>query len=85
MMRAIFGKIGVGDFAVEMKAMLKDAGLVDVQEKRVVVKVGAIGRVELRRKGIEAMCAAVTPLVAVAKSKSNPLSAGRFWGGVWCS
>ncbi|KND88298.1 hypothetical protein TOPH_07103 [Tolypocladium ophioglossoides CBS 100239] len=60
--------IGVGDFANQMKSMLEEAGLQNVQEKRILCDIGKLAKPELRAKSANGITGPVAPLTSVARS-----------------
>lgn len=71
MMDEIFSIIGIGAFALNLKSLLEAAGMMQVEERRIVCKIGATGKPHLLQKGINAAGSAVKPLIAAANSKCD--------------
>ncbi|KAL8721650.1 MAG: hypothetical protein Q9225_001699 [Loekoesia sp. 1 TL-2023] len=59
--------IKVGDFANQLKSMLEEAGLQNVQEERIICKIGKMAKPELRAKSVNGVSAPVAPLASVAR------------------
>lgn len=68
MARDVWTAIKVGDFANNLMALLEEAGLQNVQEKRYVVKIGRIAKPELRAPSALGVSGPVGPISSVAKS-----------------
>ncbi|KAL9042936.1 MAG: hypothetical protein Q9180_000226 [Flavoplaca navasiana] len=66
--------IGVGNFANELKAMLEEAGLQNVQEKRFVTEIGKRAKPELRAASVNGVSAPVKPISAVARGLKTSFS-----------
>ncbi|EAL85112.1 hypothetical protein KXW98_006902 [Aspergillus fumigatus] len=64
----MFTGIGVGDFANNNKSMLEDAGLKNVQEKRVIVNLGKKAKPELHDQSIHGVTGPIVPLTSVART-----------------
>jgi SAM-dependent methyltransferase len=60
--------IGVGDFANSMKSMLEEAGLKNVQERRVICQIGKMAKPELAAKGVSGIYGPVAPIASVAST-----------------
>ncbi|KAE8366431.1 S-adenosyl-L-methionine-dependent methyltransferase [Aspergillus caelatus] len=67
----IWAGIKVGDFANELKSMLEEVGLQNVQEKRVIVSLGKQAKPELHAKSIHGVTGPIRPLTSVARSVPN--------------
>ncbi|KAB8071233.1 hypothetical protein BDV29DRAFT_197544 [Aspergillus leporis] len=64
----MFTGIGVGDFANNNKSMLEEAGLKNVQEKRVIVNLGKKAKPEFQEKSLHGVTGPIVPLTSVAKT-----------------
>ncbi|OQD64738.1 hypothetical protein PENPOL_c007G04877 [Penicillium polonicum] len=64
----MFTGIGVGDFANNNKSMLEEAGLKNVQEKRVIVKLGKQAKPEFQEMSIHGVTGPLVPLTSVART-----------------
>lgn len=64
----MFTGIGVGDFANNNKSMLEEAGLKNVQEKRVIVKLGKKAKPEFQEMSIHGVTGPLVPLTSVART-----------------
>ena len=74
MVKQAWTGIGVGNFANELKATLEAAGLQNVQEKRIVVKIGKMAKPELAASSVNGITAPVAPLTSVARSVRTSFS-----------
>lgn len=64
----IWTGINVGDFANELRSMLEEVGLQNVQEKRVTAPLGKKAKPELQAKSIHGVTGPIRPLTSVAQS-----------------
>lgn len=64
----IWAGIKVGDFANQLKSMLEEAGLQNVQERRVICQIGKAAKPELHARSINGVTGPVAPLASVARS-----------------
>ncbi|KAH0598266.1 hypothetical protein MHUMG1_03561 [Metarhizium humberi] len=71
----VWTAIGVGDFANEMKHILEEAGLKNVQERRILCDIGKLAKPEMRATSANGITGPVAPLTAVARSVSTSFSA----------
>ena len=76
----IWTEIGVGDFGNSLKFMLEEAGLKNVQEKRILCNVGKLAKPELSGKGVNGVTGPVKPLTAVARSVITSFSGEQLDG-----
>ncbi|KAJ0414064.1 hypothetical protein BJY00DRAFT_321355 [Aspergillus carlsbadensis] len=70
----MFTGIGVGDFANDNKRILEEVGFQNVQEKRVLVKLGKQAKPELFEKSIHGVTGPIVPLTSVARTVSSSFS-----------
>lgn len=79
MMRALFAGIGLGNFANQLSAWMKELGLRDVHEKVVHSAHGeTIGDKSLKEKSMASLCSAVTPVTQVLQGTNDPRSSCRW-------
>jgi hypothetical protein len=74
----MFTGIGVGDFANNNKSMLEEAGLKNVQEKRVIVKLGKKAKPELHQHSIHGVTGPIVPLTSVARTVPSSFTSEQF-------
>ena len=64
----VWAGIKVGDFANQLKSMPEEAGLQNVQERRIMCEIGKMAKPELRAKSVNGVTAPVAPLASVARN-----------------
>jgi hypothetical protein len=74
----MFTGIGVGDFANNNKSLLEEAGLVNVQEKRVIVNLGKKAKPEFQEISIHGVTGPIVPLTSVARTVPTSFTSEQF-------
>ncbi|KAJ5793492.1 hypothetical protein N7457_000091 [Penicillium paradoxum] len=74
----MFTGIGVGDFANNNKSLMEEAGLVNVQEKRVIVNLGKKAKPEFQEISIHGVTGPIVPLTSVARTVPSSFTSEQF-------
>lgn len=74
MAKNLWTGIKVGDFANQLRFMLEDAGLQNVQERRIVCELGKTAKPELRVQSVNGVTSPIAPLVSIAKTVPSPFT-----------
>lgn len=72
--------IGIGDGANQLAPMLQEAGMQNVEERRIVVNLGKRAKPELRAQSVNGVSAPVEPISAVARDLKTSFNGEQLEG-----